>query len=83
MDDKLLGGLMNSLAARAIDETIRIPLSLPTSLLKINTHVYFVLLAVYLEQHQEERKGELTTGLVAVLSSDFSSLELFNCWSNN
>ena len=41
------------------------------------------ILAVYLEQHQEERKGELTTGLVAVLSSDFSSLELFNCWSNN
>ena len=36
MDDKLLGGLMNSLAACALDETIRIPLSLPTSLHRLS-----------------------------------------------
>ena len=42
MDNKLLGGLMNSLAAGAVDETIRISLSLPASLLKISHHMCFV-----------------------------------------
>ena len=50
MDDKLLGGLMNSFAACAVDETIRVALSLPTSLLRIdNSQVWFEEAPEYLK----------------------------------
>ena len=92
MDDKLLGGLMNSLAACAVDETVRISLPLTsTSLMNIdNGQVCFVKTSASCCQHINAMKREvfrqLTTGFVTVFSSDLSgrpSLELFSCWSNS